>query len=303
MPLTDQAIHDFVYTPNQINNPDGPKLAPQPTKDSLYYRNDGKDDGKISILEKIKAVAKGGTYNLVKGMFFDENGFSLKRTLITAGAAAAIALTGPAGLAIAGTLGLVSAANHFIHSADAAKNATSDQEARNAYEGIGESATTAGLSVWAGWKGVKGLASKWFSKPKAAPPQGARLYEGPETGKPVTEPPVTEAPVEPPVTEPPVVEAPAAEITEPPVTEPPVKNPVKVRKPRAKATGTKKTAKPRVKKTPVKKPASVAEARSYTDRIYNIDTTPNQGVEYYYYGNPTNKLPDAGYNEPNHFFG
>lgn len=136
---------------------DGAKLKPQLTQDSWYYSNDGADDGKISTKEKIKAFLKGGTYNMVKGMFCDENGFSLKRTLTTAAIAGAIALTGPVGLAVAGGVGLLAAGGNLISSVIKANNSTTDDETRKAYEGFGESATTAGLSLWGGLKGYKAL--------------------------------------------------------------------------------------------------------------------------------------------------
>ena len=297
-PLNYEEVHRYVNSyPNPVSMPDGPQLAPQPTKDSIYYSNDGRNDGHISMFEKLKAIAKGGTYNLVKGMFCDENGFSWKRTLLSAGAATAIALTGPVGMAIAGTLGLVSAADNFIHSAELAKNAKTDQDARDAYEGIGESASTAGLSIWAGLRGFKGLASKWFHKsPKVVPPPTGEIIQ--PTGE-VTPPPV-EVPSPTGGSIPPTVE-PAPEVT------PPVR-PVKpegttTRKSGNKKAGNKQTSKKKTTKSKANQATSVAQARSYTDRIYNIDTTPNPDVEYFYYANPTNKMPDAGFNEPNHFFG
>lgn len=134
---------------------DGPKLNPQLKKDSWYYSNDGVDDGKISMKEKIKAFIKGGTYNMVKGMFCDDNGFSIKRTLTTAALAGAVALTGPIGLAVAGGVGLLAAGSNFINSMVKANNSKTDNETRKAYEGFGESATTAGLSLWGGLKGYK----------------------------------------------------------------------------------------------------------------------------------------------------
>lgn len=159
-------------TPNPLPNyyptdPNGPKLAPQPTKDG-YYTSDGKDDGNISTFEKIKAFVKGGTYNMVKGMFCDKDGFSLSRTLLSAAGITAVALSGPIGLALASGLGLVCAADNFANSVKLAKTATTDQQARQAFEGFGESTTTAGLSLWGGFKSFKSIKSKFFS-PKPAP--------------------------------------------------------------------------------------------------------------------------------------
>ncbi len=412
-PLNYEQVHNYVNSyPNPVSGitPNAPKLAPQPTKDSMYYSNDGRNDGHISTFEKLKAFAKGGTYNLVRSMFCDENGFSWKRTLLTAGAAAAIGFTGVAGLAVAGTLGLISAADNFIHSADLAKNAKTDQDARDAYEGIGESTATAGLSLWAGWKGIKGLTAKWF-KPKAnVPPTGEPTP--PPSGGPT--PPPSGGPTPPPadvptftynnqlalpspadvrarmiadgqfnlpavVDKPPKLNLPpietflekgesqfnlptpktplglpspadvrarmiadgqfnlpvvdpktpklnlppvgelmsdgklniklppqAAEVVETPVAEAAApKKTVRTRK-----AAPKKTTKAKSKKTTTRKPktvknkaSEVLQARSYTDKIYDINTTPNPDVEYFYYAKPTNTHPDAGFNEPNHFFG
>ena len=357
-PLNYEQVHNYVNSyPNPVSGitPNAPKLAPQPTKDSMYYSNDGRNDGHISTFEKLKAFAKGGTYNLVRSMFCDENGFSWKRTLLTAGAAAAIGFTGVAGLAVAGTLGLISAADNFIHSADLAKNAKTDQDARDAYEGIGESTATAGLSLWAGWKGIKGLTAKWF-KPKAnVPPTGEPTP--PPSGGPT--PPPSGGPTPPPADVPtftynnqlalpspadvrarmiadgqfnlPVVDPKTPKLNLPPVGElmsdgklniklPPqaaevVETPVAEaaapkKTVRTRKAAPKKTTKAKSKKTTTRKPktvknkaSEVLQARSYTDKIYDINTTPNPDVEYFYYAKPTNTHPDAGFNEPNHFFG
>ena len=157
---------DMVYNPNYVP-PQGlyaggavdskPHLRPQPTKDTWYYNNDGADDGKISFSEKMKAFIKGGTYNMVKGMFCDENGFSLKRTFTTGAAIAAIAATGPIGAAIAGGIGLIAAGVNFVKSVKNASGATTDKQARAAYEGIGETTTTAALSLFGGYKGFQSL--------------------------------------------------------------------------------------------------------------------------------------------------
>ncbi|GEM_PF-4577271 len=143
-------------------NPNGPKIKPQPQKDG-FYKNDGVDDGKISFKEKLKAFVKGGTYNMVRGMFCDKDGFSISRTLLTAGAAAAIALTGPIGAAVAGGIGLIAAGANFVKSANLAKTATTDQQAREAYEGFGEGTTTAALSAFGGFKGLKSLKNNFSS--------------------------------------------------------------------------------------------------------------------------------------------
>ena len=151
-------------------NPNSPQLRPQPEKDG-YYSSDGRDDGRISTFEKLKAFVKGGTYNMVRGMFCDKDGFSLGRTLATVAGATAIALSGPIGIALASGLGLICAFDNFNNSRYLAKTARTDKEARQAYEGYGESATTAGLSLWGGFKSFKALKSKFFGpKPNTNPP-------------------------------------------------------------------------------------------------------------------------------------
>lgn len=155
--------------------PNGPKLAPQPTKDSWYYSKDDADDGHISPFEKLKAFVKGGTYNMVRGLFCDKDGFSWGRTLTSAAVGTAIALTGPIGLAVAGGFGLLGAADNFAHSVKRAKNAVTDQEAREAYEGVGESASTAGLSLWGGFKGLKAIKNN-FSFARSNPDANISLW-------------------------------------------------------------------------------------------------------------------------------
>lgn len=143
------------YTPNDLS----PQLRPQPTKDSWYYSNDGQNDGHISGFEKVKAFLKGGTYNMVKGLFCNENGFSLGRTALSALGIAAVACTGPLGWATAAGIGALAGVVNFIGSASRAKNAQTDDQARKAYEGFGESIATLGLSAWGGFKGYKGIQS------------------------------------------------------------------------------------------------------------------------------------------------
>lgn len=163
--------YDSVPAPN----PNGPKLQPQPTKDSWYYSKDDADDGHISVMEKIKAFVKGGTYNMVRGLVCDNDGFSWGRTLTTAAVGTAIALTGPIGMAIAGGFGLLAAADNLNHSIKRAKYARTDGEARKAYEGVGESATTAGLSLWGGFKGLKALKNN-FSFARSNPDANISLW-------------------------------------------------------------------------------------------------------------------------------
>lgn len=169
----DEAIATIPTVPTYVN-PNGPKLRPQPTKDSWYYNKDNLDDGHISTLEKLKAFAKGGTYNMIRGMFCDNNGFSWGRTLATAAGITAIALTGPIGVAIASGVGLIAAADNFAQSVRKAKTSVTDQQTREAYEGFGESTTTAGLALFGGFKGIQAIRRN-FAFAKANPNAGITL--------------------------------------------------------------------------------------------------------------------------------
>ena len=202
----------LTHYPATAAGPNSPKLAPQPTKDSFYYKNDGVDDGKISGFEKFKAFLKGGTYNMIRGMFCDKDGFSITRTLLTAGAIGAIALTGPIGAAVAGGIGLIAAATNFVKSASMANKAVTDKQAREAYEGFGEGTTTAALSLWGGFKGLQALKNN-FANTNATMFQKLTKWKLPNE-TPVPERPIPEEPVaEEPIVEEPVVENPVEEVT------------------------------------------------------------------------------------------
>lgn len=154
-PLNKQDVLNYMesYTPPK----QGASLKPQPTKDSWYYNNDGKDDGKISFNEKFKAFIKGGTYNVIKGMFFDQDGFSLSRTLGTAAIATAIAFSGPIGAVAAGAIGLIAGAGKFVQAVQNAKSAVTDTQAREAYERVGEGTSISALSLFGGFKGINAI--------------------------------------------------------------------------------------------------------------------------------------------------
>lgn len=161
-------IEEVVRYYDNMPDPNGPKLRPQASKDSWYYSKDNRDDGHISPFEKLKAFLKGGTYNLVRGLFCDKDGFSISRTLTSAACITAVALTGPLGMTIAGGLGILGAVDNFIHSVKKAKNATTDQEAREAYEGFGESTSATGLSLFGGYKAINAIKNN-FSWAKLHP--------------------------------------------------------------------------------------------------------------------------------------
>lgn len=213
----DEAIATIPSVPTYVN-PNGPKLRPQPTKDSWYYNKDNQDDGQISTFEKLKAFAKGGTYNMVRGMFCDNNGFSLGRTLATAAGITAVALTGPIGVALASGVGLIAAADNFKQSMRKSKTCTTDQQAREAFEGFGESTATAGLALFGGFKGLQAI-KKNFAFAKANPDAGITLKNKLmkwDVSKGVKPKPVENKPIE----ENPPQPKPAEEVTPPPANNP-----------------------------------------------------------------------------------
>lgn len=135
-------------------NVESPTVKPQVPKDK-FYKFDGNDDGQINKWEKIKAFAKGSTYNTIKTLFCDDKGFSLKRTALTLAGGAALALTGPIGLAVAAKVGITAGLAKFVKACKLSNTATSDADARKAYENLGEATTTMGLSLFGGFKGLK----------------------------------------------------------------------------------------------------------------------------------------------------
>ena len=225
------------YTPQK---PSVPNLKPQPTKDSWYYNNDGVDDGKISFKEKLKAFTKGGTYNMIRGLFCDKDGFSIKRTLSSAAIATAIGLTGPIGVMSAGAIGLLAGLGRFAGAAEAAKSAVTDTQAREAYEGYGEGTSTALLSLFGGFKGFKAIKNN-FAFAKAHPNLKVGFFDRFlkwNAGKYATLRKPAETPTESPKNPTETVVKPTSE--EPAVVEetPVTPKPKKTKKPRAKKTST-----------------------------------------------------------------
>ena len=114
---------------------------------------DGKDDGKLGFFESIGSAISGavkGVVNGVKGMFFDENGnFSLGNTLktIATGAACLIPGVGPVIAAGLCTVGVVKGVSGVAQGISAAASATTDAEAKAAFESIGSGVLTTGLSA------------------------------------------------------------------------------------------------------------------------------------------------------------
>lgn len=120
------------------------------------------DDGKISWKRKLKNFGK-GMLNMAKGLFCDEEGFSIKRTLTTvAVAGAAAALTVATGGAAAPFLVAAGAAIGAVQTGKGiykAVKAETDAEAEAAWQDIGAGTLSIGLSA-AGAKGALGAAGK-----------------------------------------------------------------------------------------------------------------------------------------------
>lgn len=120
------------------------------------------DDGKIGWKRKLKNFGK-GMLNMAKGLFCDEKGFSLKRTLTTvavAGAAAALTVaTGGAAAPFLVAAGAAMGAFQTAKGAYKAATAKTDAEAEAAWQDIGAGTLSIGLSA-AGAKGALKAAGK-----------------------------------------------------------------------------------------------------------------------------------------------
>lgn len=121
---------------------------------------DGKDDGKIGIFSAIGNAVKGvgkTIVNGVKGMFTNSEGkFSLGKTLLSLGTAAvcvAFPAVGVAACAIGGAMGAVQVGKGIYNAA----TATTDAEAKEAWQNIGGGAFTVAASVTGAKAGVKAV--------------------------------------------------------------------------------------------------------------------------------------------------
>lgn len=126
---------------------------------------DGKDDGKIGFFSAFGSTLKGavkGVVNGIKGMFTDDEGnFSLTKTLKTAALTAACFIPG-VGPVIAGGLcayGAVKGGIGVAKGVAAVANATTDAEAKAAFESIGANGVATAASV-AGLKASTGAIVK-----------------------------------------------------------------------------------------------------------------------------------------------
>lgn len=114
------------------------------------YCTDGIDDGKIGVLSAAGNIVQGAgkaVVNGVKGMFTDKNGkFSILKTLGTVALGAACIAFPAAGLVMCG-IGVVSGGTKFVKGVSNALSATTDADAKDAWEAVGDGALTAAVSV------------------------------------------------------------------------------------------------------------------------------------------------------------
>ena len=122
-------------------------------RNTSIENNEEKDDGNIGFSRAVGNIAEGGgktLANLVTGCFTDEDGsISIRKTLMTAGAAAVCVACPAIGLA-ACAVGLGTGAYHTVKGLYNVFTAQTDKEAEEACQSIGEGIVTAGLSATGG---------------------------------------------------------------------------------------------------------------------------------------------------------
>jgi|GEM_PF-2835035 len=118
------------------------QLKPQPAQDGFDY---SKDDGYISFTDKMTNFGK-GLISPVTAMFSSPEAFLTGAAMI-AGGALLIAATGGAAAPVLAAAGLGIGAFQFGKGAYNAYNAKTDEEARQAWQGIGAGTVSIGLSA------------------------------------------------------------------------------------------------------------------------------------------------------------
>lgn len=123
---------------------------------------DGKDDGKIGLFSKIGHAIKGvgkSITNGIKGMFTNKEGkFSIGKTLLSIGTVAACVAFPAVGVGLC-AVGAVSGAVQIGKGISAASKATTDAEAKEAWQNIGAGAFTVAASVAGAKAGIKATAN------------------------------------------------------------------------------------------------------------------------------------------------
>lgn len=123
---------------------------------------DGKDDGKIGFFEKIGNAVKGvgkGIVNGIKGMFTGKDGkFSLGKTLLSIGTIALCVAVPAVGVA-ACCVGAVAGGAQVVKGAVRASQATTDAEAKEAWQDMGSGTFQVAASVVGAKAGIKAVKS------------------------------------------------------------------------------------------------------------------------------------------------
>ncbi len=114
----------------------------QPQKEKFDYSI---DDGKISFVDKIKNFTK-GMISPITTLFSSPKNFATGMGIMAAGAALMIATGGAIAPALVG-IGLTGGALQLGKSIYQASKATTDEEARNAWQGIGSGTSNVALSI------------------------------------------------------------------------------------------------------------------------------------------------------------
>ena len=115
--------------------------------------SDGSDDGKIGLFSKIGSVLKGvanGAVNMVKGAISNP----LKTAAVVA--ACCIPVVGPLVAGGLAAYGIYSGGKQILSGIEQANNATTDAEAKDAWENVGSGGLTVGVSA-VGLKGSAGM--------------------------------------------------------------------------------------------------------------------------------------------------
>lgn len=186
----DYSINNNRYKPtNQTPFRQTPRLQGSVTADSYVSSTssnctDGKNDGKIGFFSAAGHVLKGGI-KFFTGIFTDENGdFSLKQSLKSLGTAGLIGtatfipVVGPLVLPTVCAFGMLDGSIKAVKGFTTAMKASTDAEAKEAWEAVGNGSTEGVLS-YIGYKKTGGFAKGWekaktqwnaFRKPKVPTP-------------------------------------------------------------------------------------------------------------------------------------
>ena len=139
------------YT-NKTGSKDDSSVFNKQINESGYACTDESDDGQISTWEKVKCVGN-GIFNSITGMITG----AFKNPLKTAAmiGLCCIPVVGPIAMGYFAAQGLISGIKQIAQAAEISNNATSDAEAKYAWENIGSGGFQAGTSLL----GLKGAGS------------------------------------------------------------------------------------------------------------------------------------------------